>query len=153
MTSKLGLLPILLPNDKTGTDGQPIGLENDDCFKWGAHDITNQQQKLDPEQNSDDGKCENLSKIGKGNNFLYSDTFEANNAKERVKQMIEKNKQAEENKKLWATFYYKWKMLKKFSTKMHWAMLYYDFIVGLFLVLIVLDFNVKSYRKHNVSEN
>ena len=44
--------------------------------------------------------------------------------------------QEEENKKAWAQFYYNWKRLKNLSTTMHWFMLYYDFIVGLFLVLV-----------------
>lgn len=69
----------------------------------------------------------------------------------KVKKLMVDNKQREENEKDWAKFYYQWKNLKKFSTAMHWGMLYFDFIVGLFLVLIVLDFNVKSYTKINVS--
>jgi len=71
--------------------------------------------------------------------------------KSKVDKLMVDNQQKEENEKDWAKFYYQWKNLKKFSTAMHWGMLYFDFIVGLFLVLIVLDFNVKSYKKINVS--
>ena len=60
------------------------------------------------------------------------------NEKRRKKQEFDKiaEEQAKENQKAWAQFYYNWKKLKNMSATMHWFMLYYDFIVGLFLVLV-----------------
>ena len=53
MTSKLGLLPILLPDDRD-QNGMKNGLENDKSFQWGAQDITDQIEKLDLDQDNDD---------------------------------------------------------------------------------------------------
>lgn len=131
LTSKLGLLPALLPDDKTDED-----LKLDRGFEWGAKDITD---SLDP---SDPSKCSCSSDSTK-------ERFDPD-TKSKVDKLMVDNQQKEENEKDWATFYYQWKNLKKFSTAMHWGMLYFDFIVGLFLVLIVLDFNVKSYKKINI---
>ena len=132
----------MLDDDKTP-------LENDDCVKWGAGDIT--KHMVGNDLTIEEAGCDKFANICRANNFLYNESKEA--ARERVKEMMKKNEQKLENQKSWASFYFKWKMLKQFSTKMHWVMLYYDFIVGLFLVLIVLDFNVKSYHKVNVSVN
>ena len=67
-----------------------------------------------------------------------SDDPNSTKEKKRKKEQFEKiaEEQHKENQKAWAQFYYNWKRLKNMSTTMHWFMLYYDFIVGLFLVLV-----------------